>query len=94
MLHYDGERCTLGRWIECISRKFHVADLAVKVDDDRVLRWASSENARNNFGNTLLAELGLPMRNCESQERDERYINEYSHDAWGVPSSAKSCSRS
>jgi hypothetical protein len=65
MLHYDREGCTLGRWIECISRKFHVTDLAVKVDDDRVLRWASSENARNNFGNTLLAELGLPMRNCE-----------------------------
>lgn len=48
-------------------RKSHVTDLAVKVDDDRVLRWASSENARNNFGNTLLAELGLPMRDCEGK---------------------------
>lgn len=48
-------------------RKSHVTDLAVKIDDNRVLRWASSENARNNFGNALLAELGLPMRNCKSK---------------------------
>jgi len=63
VLHYDGERCTVRRRIDCISRKFHVTDLAVKFDNDRVLRWAGGENAQNNFGNTLFAEQSLPMRN-------------------------------
>jgi hypothetical protein len=80
MLHYIGEGCTLGRRIECILRKSHITNLAVKVDDNRVFRWASSENARNNLGNTLLAELGLPMWNCESKciniETSETLTNE------------------
>jgi hypothetical protein len=45
-------------------REFNITDLAVKIDDNRVLWWASCENARNNLGNTELAELGLPVWNC------------------------------
>ncbi len=44
-------------------REFHITDFAVKIDNKRVLRWASCENTRNNLGNTELAELGLPMWN-------------------------------
>jgi hypothetical protein len=61
VLHYNRERCAVGRRIDCILREFHITDLAVKIDDNRVLWWASCENARNNLGNTELAELGLAV---------------------------------
>jgi hypothetical protein len=69
MLHYDRKRRAIGGGIECIFGKTHVADLAIKFENDRILRWAGSKNTRNNFRNTLPAELSLPIWNYTGKLR-------------------------
>jgi hypothetical protein len=97
VLHYNRERRSGRGWIECIFGKLHIADLAIKFENDRVLGRASWENTRNNFRNTLLAKLSLPMWDYTDEQyvtNPDAYDCEDAQDTWGFASESIICSRS